>query len=456
MIPKAAKAGLAVVTKRLSGLPPRRPDKETRTPSQTLETLPFELLEHIFCLACADGGRTACSLSLVSKHIRAISRSTRFHSVSLRRGVISQLDRFAAAYERACEEAAVQHAPRPCVRHLAVVMVVDIEEYPDKQRRAVVWVPPGSTTYHATYALARAYHEELARLFQRVNTADLQSLMLLGCDPTAHSIEHCAMCRPIECPYGFSELRELTMTRGGVQPFVCATYDGNHGAHSPDSGPRPLYPALKRLYMWLEHDSEMDFEYWAIQTPRLEAMEISVRCPVQQEIKFLPGFLSVLSKTRFNDSLGMPTSEPLWPELKQVTFAYLARLVSSQLEADREAYIRFIRELESFKDALPHPWLINFTPSYRLQDGDDADVSSREVDSWETARGYAFMYVNWVIRLRGNPSMATPDYGSEFWESKSMLQTIQGSHVLTGVAKRLRSVFGKDTRDTRNRIFWGQ
>ncbi|KAH9889083.1 hypothetical protein C8Q73DRAFT_807308 [Cubamyces lactineus] len=458
MLLKAAKARLTTIAKKIGGQLSQHPNEELRMHPQALDELPFEILEYIFRLACADGGRTACSLSLVSKRIRAISRSTRFESVSLCSGVISQLDGFATAFERACKEAAEQHAPRPCVRHMAIVMAVDIQRYPERQHRVSVWLPPGSSTYHGTYLLAKEYHEELARLFQRMSTADLLSLLLLGCDTTTHPVEYCPMCQPICCPCGFPKLRELSMSRGGILPFVQSTDEGDHGAPEQSSVSQPLYPALKAFYLWLVPDAEVDFEHWATHTPQLETMDISVRCHVRQDIVFLPGLLSVLAKTRFDSSSGMPKSKPLWPELKQVTFAYLAKLFRHQLPADREAYVRFIGELDDFKaNVLPATRLMEFAPSYRLRDEPHANAAvSDSVDSWEAARGYAFTYVNWVIRSRGNSGMATPEYGSDFWAPESMLHERQGSHALMDVAKKLWSVFRRDSRDARSGIVWGQ
>ena len=80
-----------------------------------LDSVPTEVLEYIFVLACIDGGFTGRSLSRVSKHIREISRVARFHSVSLRSGRLDQVGQFLSllSAERA----------RPCnstprVRHL--------------------------------------------------------------------------------------------------------------------------------------------------------------------------------------------------------------------------------------------------------------------------------------------------------------------------------------------------
>ncbi|RDX55922.1 hypothetical protein OH76DRAFT_1337593, partial [Lentinus brumalis] len=48
---------------------------------KTLGHLPTEVLEQIFLQACTDGGYTGCSLSAVSRRIRAVSHTVRFHSI---------------------------------------------------------------------------------------------------------------------------------------------------------------------------------------------------------------------------------------------------------------------------------------------------------------------------------------------------------------------------------------
>ncbi|KAI0633612.1 hypothetical protein C8Q77DRAFT_800523 [Trametes polyzona] len=48
-----------------------------------MDALPRETLQHIFELACTDGGETGLSLCLVSKSLHAIARTTRFNSVTL-------------------------------------------------------------------------------------------------------------------------------------------------------------------------------------------------------------------------------------------------------------------------------------------------------------------------------------------------------------------------------------
>ena len=86
--------------------------------------LPFGLLHIIFLEACTDGGRTGCSLSLVSKDIRRLSRASRFHSVSLLTPSLWKLRLFQQAYDKARDAAIREDAPwtTPRVRHLCLLV----------------------------------------------------------------------------------------------------------------------------------------------------------------------------------------------------------------------------------------------------------------------------------------------------------------------------------------------
>ncbi|KAF8648110.1 hypothetical protein AX16_006394 [Volvariella volvacea WC 439] len=57
----------------------------TQSAPTALDTLPPEVWERIFLFACMDGGYTGRSLSMVSKQCYALSQSSRYHSVALKR-----------------------------------------------------------------------------------------------------------------------------------------------------------------------------------------------------------------------------------------------------------------------------------------------------------------------------------------------------------------------------------
>ncbi|KAI1795087.1 hypothetical protein LXA43DRAFT_846585, partial [Ganoderma leucocontextum] len=82
-----------------------------------MDCLPSELLEAVFTLSCTDGGRTGCSLALVSKRVREAARTTRFHSVGLRSGSASQLHRFLSLL---IAERAIDTPLKPRIKHLYI------------------------------------------------------------------------------------------------------------------------------------------------------------------------------------------------------------------------------------------------------------------------------------------------------------------------------------------------
>jgi hypothetical protein len=94
-----------------------------------MDRLPVELLEHIFTLACIDGGMTGCALASVSHSVRHASDSIRYHSVSLRGAkqicaFLKLLDRVKAAESMERERKGPSgrkgqiELPEPFVQHL--------------------------------------------------------------------------------------------------------------------------------------------------------------------------------------------------------------------------------------------------------------------------------------------------------------------------------------------------
>ncbi|KAI0633760.1 hypothetical protein C8Q77DRAFT_1073530 [Trametes polyzona] len=83
-----------------------------------MDTLPLEILQNIFELACTDGGLTGCSLSLTSRAIREAARMARFHSVSLVAYPV-RLSSFVELYARECDPA-LGDIPRVAHLHLII------------------------------------------------------------------------------------------------------------------------------------------------------------------------------------------------------------------------------------------------------------------------------------------------------------------------------------------------
>ncbi|KAI0694394.1 hypothetical protein C8T65DRAFT_522476, partial [Cerioporus squamosus] len=83
----------------------------------TMDSLPLEILHHIFLLACSDGGRTGFSLSLVSQSYRDAVRPVRYNSVAI--VGYRRIDAFLRCYKN--DRAALQTQEQesaPIVRHL--------------------------------------------------------------------------------------------------------------------------------------------------------------------------------------------------------------------------------------------------------------------------------------------------------------------------------------------------
>ena len=92
------------------------------SPRTSLHHLPPELLHEIFLNACTDGGRTGCSLALVSKATRALSSAARFNSVALMSGSNWKVRRFLKVFDEA-RHAANQEpgVAEPRIKHLCLL-----------------------------------------------------------------------------------------------------------------------------------------------------------------------------------------------------------------------------------------------------------------------------------------------------------------------------------------------
>ncbi|KAH9858628.1 hypothetical protein C2E23DRAFT_11176 [Lenzites betulinus] len=105
-----------------------------------MEAIPQELVERIFEHACTDGGDTGCALALVSKHVRAMARTTRFHSVALVE-TPRCFQKFVALYMRECDPA---KGDKPRIRHL--LMYIPQPPYTHNPSGHVPTQLPGTTS----------------------------------------------------------------------------------------------------------------------------------------------------------------------------------------------------------------------------------------------------------------------------------------------------------------------
>ena len=172
-----------------------------------MDSLPVELLTPICFLACTDGGPTACSLSLVSRRIHAVSRPARFHSVAFSGPrVLTAVPHFLARMKEEHEDRKrVEAASR--VRHLFVSVLPPLAE-----SQTMVW---------------KVYVFTVTTLLRAV-AQDVETLSLVfspwGPGPT----------KPIELDVEFPRVRELTVSGASF------------------SAPRlgsPAFPALRRLHL---------------------------------------------------------------------------------------------------------------------------------------------------------------------------------------------------------------
>ena len=172
-----------------------------------MDTLPVELLTPICFLACTDGGPTACALSLVSRHIHAVSRPARYHSVAFSGPrVLTAVPRFLTRLKEEYEDR--EHAKAASrVRHLFVSVLPPLGE-----SQTMVW---------------KLYMFTITTLLRAV-AADVEILSLVltpwGPEPI----------KPIKLDVKFPKLQELTVS--GVS------------FSAPQLG-SPAFPALRRLHL---------------------------------------------------------------------------------------------------------------------------------------------------------------------------------------------------------------
>ncbi|KAI0711064.1 hypothetical protein C8T65DRAFT_188289 [Cerioporus squamosus] len=213
-----------------------------------MEVLAPELLDDIFALACTDGGFTGCSLSSVSKHIRAASRAARFHSISLT-GSPQQPTQFLSCFLAERAAAAIR---TPTIRHLHLVAMQK-----EKPWRAPEEVQRESR--QITNQTAR-YIESVATLIRLV-AQDLETLCLVH----NHGWMQLIQLPNIGCPAGaFPMLRELTLV--GPDPFVAT-----------GAAMSPFYPRLERLHLGFPtyFPWDLSFDSWATRAPGVTHLYLS-------------------------------------------------------------------------------------------------------------------------------------------------------------------------------------
>ncbi|KAI0657881.1 hypothetical protein C8Q70DRAFT_246588 [Cubamyces menziesii] len=374
-----------------------------RRKRRTLEDLPLEVIKLIFRLACTEQS-TGCALSQVSKQIRALSLSTRFHSVAILAGSTSRLRLFATTFEAVCIEAAMQNIPRPVVRHLCISSTLDYET--GERFKGRVYMMCSSSGDGPTFLDRFGYHhaeyrDALATLFRRVGTSQLESLMIIGDLSLGEDGGRRAF---LECLDGFPNLRELSVIGSRRPPFEWTPSAISSMAHASGPVNGPLYPTLRRLLVVPRNDIEVGFKWWAQHAPQLEELHIIARCSTQSpDMKFVPDLVTNLSKTRYGSaSEGQPT---FWPELNRVVFGYHAELPSNGANADPahlNAYLAAVRKLSPVFDTL-RP-LVSFTTDFSLKDR--CSLLLMDTGRWDNGGQVAYAFLDWADRADGGEGLS--------------------------------------------------
>ncbi|KAI0763777.1 hypothetical protein BD413DRAFT_616105 [Trametes elegans] len=202
-----------------------------------METLPLELLQDIFQLACVDGGLTGCSLALTSKAVRAAAHSTRFHTVAL----IARPQRLTAFLAQYADQPRPAHGDgRARVRHLSLSL------------------PTRPDAPQDVRALFRAVAPDLVSLTMRVYFAhdrksELASLLVFDSGAP------------------FPALRELTVL-GLTGPGVL--HRRGRSRDNPGETGRPLFPAVLSLHL-LPTFAPCDLHAWLAHAPRATSFRVS-------------------------------------------------------------------------------------------------------------------------------------------------------------------------------------
>ncbi|EIW63211.1 uncharacterized protein TRAVEDRAFT_17644 [Trametes versicolor FP-101664 SS1] len=249
-----------------------------------MDTLPPETLQRIFELACTDGGHTGNALSRVSKAVRELARTARFHSVALAASP-RRLHAFVRLYTRECEGEGdpARGYYKPRIQHLHVafprISRLDDDTVPAGMygmRRARSVSPPprrspstapspvdpdGSSDPTASPEYLRA-----AQTLFRLAAPDLATLVV-QCGFTAGGALHLPVIA-----YPFPHLREAAFV-GVADPrtlFASDLLDSPDRTQAP-----PLFPAMTHLYVVPPWGRGLELALWAAHAPQVAHLGVS-------------------------------------------------------------------------------------------------------------------------------------------------------------------------------------
>lgn len=231
------------------------------------EGIPTELLHYVFLMACTDGGRTGCSLSLTSKFVRDTSRAARFHSVLILCRHPEALRRFLARIHADREISVTTQSNMPKVRHLYLA---------SGRRKCAgdMYIEPSADEE------LQNFRQDVAALIELV-APDLVTFTLV------HGGQHWTL--ELELPAtiavkaGFPNLEELTIVGGDLpfsEPFL---------PPADDAGDEVVpFPDLTHLHVFRCVGS-YNFRDWSRRAPSLTHVRISdlTRGPSQQVLSYV-------------------------------------------------------------------------------------------------------------------------------------------------------------------------
>ncbi|KAI0763856.1 hypothetical protein BD413DRAFT_616174 [Trametes elegans] len=348
-------------------------------PRGTLEDLPWEVIEEISRLACTDGGRTGCSLSLVSKYVRPVARCQRFHSVSLLAGLACQLRRFVRALEEAGVEAQEEGARAPRVRHLCL----DFDP-----ATSVGHVDPNAVDWcsveHNLMLFSALPLRTLTALFDRVR-AEYRAALRPLLARVADSVETLTVLHrdgdyaradlepfPVG-PDGFPHLREFTC-RMYLPSFIqlARSDDGETGRVAI----RPMFPALRRMHVDPNPNATVDFWWWAANAPRLGWLRVNCDCSAPfNNILGIQSLFWVIEamNAEFSEPAGAaaaPEVAPSFPELRTLIFTLTPNFwpgLDRGVSLVPDARARLSRILAEIFCEVRRPMVV-YSDDYRAQD----------------------------------------------------------------------------------------
>ncbi|KDQ62356.1 hypothetical protein JAAARDRAFT_170677 [Jaapia argillacea MUCL 33604] len=266
--------------------------RRTRQP-QALEDCPREIWEHIFSLACVDGGFTARSLSLVSIYIEDVSQTTRYQCVAIR-GLV-QLQNFASVLKKS--PPSNRH-----VRHLFISgcplrgngNVRPAHSMTSRFRSRLPFRNFESDSDESPYS-ARIRRAVQSRL-DKASDLSLQFNKILGevielIGPDSLETLSCIICSMVRLP-PLPNLRELT---------ICGDWHETTTSFS--------FPSLRRLHLLGPYYAESDIQLLIQSAPALTHLRLTGL----EESMDLSSYIKSIFGVPSDDSFASSSSPPSRP-----------------------------------------------------------------------------------------------------------------------------------------------